>query len=463
MFWHDRPGDDATFLIEAGESHSFAEVFGLGDRLFAGAPRSVAILLCDKSVATVAAYLGALRAGVVPLLLDGKTTEASLKRTIAAYRPRFILGAEGQAPDGYDEHRRIGARLLYQRAQPEDGEIHPDLALLIPTSGSTGDPKCVRIAAANIEACTRSVVAYLGMTAERVTVSLLPFHYSYGLSVLHNTAYVRGRMQLTDLSVLDRAFWQLVETGGVTDLSGVPFTFETMRRIRLSEVTLGQLVAVTQAGGALAPALTGHFWRYFNEHGVNYYTMYGQTEASPRISYVPPERAIDKLGSVGIAIPGGRLSVNEDVAGSGEGELVYEGPNVSMGYAQSSADLALGDVFAGRLQTGDQARIDADGFVTIVGRRKRFIKLNGISVNLDHAEVVLRSAGIDCRVVGKENRLVVCTTDADLAPAEAALKANFDFHPSAVRVEHCETLPLNASEKPDYAELTRRYLGDGRP
>lgn len=463
MFWHDRPGDDATFLLEAGESHSFAAVFGLGDRLFEGAPRSVAILLCDKSVATVAAYFGALRAGVVPLLLDGKTTAASLLRTVTAYRPRFILGADGGAPGGYVEHRRLGARVLYQRTLPEEDDIHPDLALLIPTSGSTGDPKCVRIAATNIEACTRSVVAYLDMTAERVTVSLLPFHYSYGLSVLHNTAYVRGRMLLTELSILDRGFWQQVETGGVTDLSGVPFTFETLRRIRLSEATLANLVAVTQAGGALAPALTGHFWRYFNEHGIRYFTMYGQTEASPRIAYVPPERALDKLGSVGIAIPGGRLSVSEDAAGGGEGELVYEGPNVSMGYAHAAADLALGDSFGGHLPTGDQAKIDADGFVTIVGRRKRFIKLNGISVNLDHAEAVLRAAGVDCRVVGKENLLVVCTADADLAPANAALKANFDFHPSAVRVEHCATLPFNASEKPDYAELTRRYLGEGRP
>lgn len=458
MFWHDRPGDDATFLLADNRSHSFAEVFALGDRLFAGVPRSVAILLCDKSVATVAAYFGALRAGVVPLLLDGHTTEASLARTVAAYRPRYILGAEGAAPAGYAEIRRLGARVLHQREAPEDRPIHPDLALLVPTSGSTGDPKCVRIAAANIEACARSVVSYLDMTAERVTVSLLPFHYSYGLSVLHNTACVRGRMVLTDLSILDRGFWQRVEAAGVTDLSGVPFTFETMRRIRLGETTLRSLVAVTQAGGALAPALTAHFWRYFNEHGVRYFTMYGQTEASPRISYVPPERALDKLGSVGIAIPGGHLSIDEDVPGGGEGELVYEGPNVSMGYAQSAADLADGDTFGGRLLTGDQAKIDADGFVTIVGRRKRFIKLSGISVNLDHAEAVLRGAGIDCRVVGRENLLVVCTTDADPAAAQAALKANFDFHPSAVRVEHCETLPLTASEKPDYAELTRHFL-----
>lgn len=459
MFWHDRPGDaDATFLVDEDRSYSYRDVFDLGDALFDGSPRSVVVLLCDRSAATVTAYFGALRRRIVPLLLDGRTKEPALARTIEAYAPRYVLADAGAVLPGYAETRRLGPKALFERSAAIAPPLHDDLALLIPTSGSTGDPKCVRIAGANIESCTRSVVDYLGMVPGRVTVSLLPFHYSYGLSVLHNTAFVRARMVLTERSILERSFWQRVEDAAVTDIAGVPFTFEMLRRIRLSETTLANLVCVTQAGGALAPQLTRHFWQYFSGHGVRYFTMYGQTEASPRISYVPHDRAMEKLGSVGVPIPGGRAEIIEDIPGSGEGELIYHGPNVSMGYAQTTSDLADGDRFGGRLHTGDQARIDEDGFITIVGRKKRFIKLHGISVNLDHAESVLRGAGVDCLLVGRENCLIVCTTMPDLKPVQAALDANFDFHPSVVRIERCETLPFTASDKPDYAELSRRFV-----
>jgi acyl-CoA synthetase (AMP-forming)/AMP-acid ligase II len=360
---------------------------------------------------------------------------------------------EDYAPNG-----RLGTKALFERSSLVNTSLHQDLALLIPTSGSTGDPKCVRLTANNIDACTRSIVEYLGMTGERITVSLLPFHYSYGLSVLHNTIFARACMVLTDKSILDRSIWQMIEEERVTDLAGVPFTFETLRRIRLSEACLGNLVCVTQAGGRLAPELTRHFWQYFADHGVRYFTMYGQTEAAPRISYVPPGQAMEKLGSVGIPVPGGRALIAETGEPIGEGELLYVGPNVSMGYASSAQDLEKGDEFQGKLYTGDYAKIDKDGFITIVGRKKRFIKLHGISVNLDHAESVLKSGGLDCIVIGAENRLIVCIGEPDAERAQTALKDNFNFHPSVARVVVSETLPLTSAGKPDYVTLSERFL-----
>lgn len=461
MFWHDRPGgsDDATFLIDQDGRHCYSDVFRQGDGLFADCPRAVVAILCDRSIATVAAYFGALRCGLVPLLLDGQGKVSALAKMIAAYEPRYILGEAMAAPDGYRAIRWLDTKALFERHNIANHQLHDDLALLIPTSGSTGDPKCVRLTAGNIESCTQAIVSYLAMTPQRTTVSLLPFHYSYGLSVLHNTAFVRASILLTEQSILERELWQNIEDAGVTDIAGVPFTFETMRRIRLSEKSLAKLICVTQAGGRLAPNLTLHFVRYFAEHGVRYFTMYGQTEAAPRISYVPPERAEEKLGSVGIPIPGGRVEIDGVVPGAGDGELVYEGANVSMGYASGFADLADGDQFGGRLHTGDMARIDSDGFISIIGRKKRFIKLHGVSVNLDHAESVLVNAGLNCMVIGQENRFVVCAIDTDVEAVQAAMSENFDFHPSVVRIEICETLPRTASNKPDYVSLAQHFLG----
>ncbi len=460
MFWHDRPGsvDDATFLINGEGRHSYRDVFLRGDALFADCPRSVVAILCDRSVETVAAYFGALRSRIVPMMLDGRGKMPAITKAITAYEARYIVDEAENAHEGYRLIRRLGAKALFERLHITDERLHDDLALLIPTSGSTGDPKCVRLTARNIESCTQAIVEYLGMTSQRVTVSLLPFQYSYGLSVLHNTAFVRGGMLVTEQSILERDLWQSIEDAGVTDIAGVPFTFETMRRIRLSNETLAKLVCVTQAGGRLAPKLTQHFAKYFADHNVRYFTMYGQTEAAPRISYVPPDRAEDKLGSVGIPIPGGRAEIVDAAPGTDEGELLYHGPNVSMGYASGFLDLARGDEFCGRLHTGDVARLDAEGFIYILGRKKRFIKLHGVSVNLDHAESVLVNAGVNCMLIGQENRLVVCATGIDAGSVQSVLGENFDFHPSVVRIEICDGLPRTASNKPDYQVLSQRFL-----
>ena len=460
MFWESRSReeDETLFLVEDGRHFSYTDIFTLGDQLVADLARDVVLILCDRSHETVAAYIGALRHGLVPLLVDLASSAKSLERTIEAYRPRYIFGNAGSLQGGYPLKRELGAKALLEAASPSSHPIHEKLALLIPTSGSTGDPKCVRLSAANIEACTHSVTDYLGLTSDRVSISLLPFHYSYGLSVLHNVVFTRSKLVLTEKSVLDRGLWQLFEDEKVTDLSGVPFMFEIMRRMKFSDTVLENLTCVTQAGGRLDPKLTRHFVETFGSHGIAYFTMYGQTEAAPRISYVPPQMAVQKLGSVGIPIACGKALIAETGAPSGEGELLYTGPNVCLGYAVDADDLSKGDAFKGKLYTGDQVSIDDDGYITIVGRKKRFIKLHGISVNLDHVESVLKGEGLACMVTGKEDKLLVCVEEMHREKLSAVLAANFNFHPTAIRIVTIDSLPRTPSGKPDYMWLADQYL-----
>lgn len=460
MFWQDRDhADDArTFLATHDRALSFAQVFDAGDALFKGCARGVVVMLCDRSPETVIAYTGALRAGVVPLLLDNAAAPVAISRTLQAYRPAYLFSPKGTAPDGFVPHAKIGATgMLFAAGHAAEMALHADLTLLVPTSGSTGDPKSVRITGRNLQSCTNAICDYLAMAEDRVAVSLLPLHYSYGLSVLHNTMNVRGRIALTDLSVLDRGFFGFCEDQGVTDIAGVPFIFDILRRARFPEGLARSLVCVTQAGGRLDPRVTKHFLERFAGTHTRYFTMYGQTEAAPRISYVPPEAGFDKLGSVGVPISCGRARID----GGDEGELVYSGENVAMGYAQGCEDLARGDDFQGTLRTGDLATIDSDGFITITGRLKRFIKLHGISVNLDHVESVLNSAGVDCMAVGRENRVIVCYRGSDPAEVSAAMSRNFSFHPSTVALQEVDPLPRTAAGKPDYVAALNAY-GDVR-
>ncbi len=470
-FWHSPAAEDLArpCLLTEDRVLTYGEVFTAADALWqaaagdSGPSGGVAVILCDKTVETILAYLGALRAGVVPLMLDAASRPEALERAFLAYQPDYIFSpAEGFSRAGFSLAASLGPAQLWRvQAQDQAQDAtppHPDLALLLPTSGSTGDPKCVRVSHSSLQSCTAAICDYLAMDCARRTVSLLPLHYSYGLSVLHITLAARASMVVTARSVLDRALWTMVEELGITDLSGVPFMFEALRRMKFSEAVLTQLTCVTQAGGRLDPKITRHFRSLFGAAGVKYFTMYGQTEASPRIAYLPPEYAEAKEGSVGIPLACGRAEIAETGATEGEGELVYSGPNVALGYALSRADLALGDTFQGRLYTGDQVRIDADGFIFIIGRRKRFIKLQGMSVNLDHVESLLKAQEIDCLVIGRENRMTVCYTGPQAAHLAEVLDRNFAFHPSTLKLQPVEAMPLNASGKPDYARLSDAYL-----
>lgn len=176
---------------------------------------------------------------------------------------------------------------------------------------------------------------------------------------------------------MQREFWQQLGDYKATSLSGVPYTFEMLDRLRFYRRDLPNLRTMTQAGGKLLPELHKKFAEYAEQTGKKFVVMYGQTEATARMSYLPPEKCLEKVGSMGVAIPGGRfflINENGEIITEAErvGELVYEGDNVTLGYAVRGEDLAKGDERHGRLETGDMAKFDKDGYFYIVGRKSAF-------------------------------------------------------------------------------------------
>ena len=221
---------------------------------------------------------------------------------------------------------------------------------------------------------------------------------------------------------------------------------------------LPSLRVLTQAGGKLSPELSEEFAKICEQKGIKFYVMYGQTEATARMSYLPSEYAISKAGSIGFPIPGGKFSlINE----SGEvitqsnipGELIYSGDNVTMGYAQSCYDLSKGDENSGHLSTGDIAIFDDDGFYYITGRKKRFLKLFGSRVNLDEVEQLLNNSGIECACTGADDKLIIYTTDPKIEDARDFVLSHTDINSKGFSVVYIETIPRNESGKVLYGSL----------
>ncbi|MET0105806.1 MAG: AMP-binding protein [Sedimenticola sp.] len=460
MFWLSRTSDvdDRIFIEDEDQSYSFDEVFELSDAMVSHIPKgSVLVIESHRDLDTVCAYIGALRSNIVPLLIDANLNDEAVSGIANSYQAEFVFGSACRELVGYNDAGKALGKTVYARHSNSSISVNEELCLLLPTSGSTGEAKCVRTSRDNLSLATQSIVRYLEMDESRVSITSLPLHYTYGLSVLNCALESRSRFVLSDKSWLEREFWFAVENHGVTDLSGVPFMFQTLRRMRLSETVMSNLKCVNQAGGRLEPELTEYFVDYFSAQDIKYFTMYGATEASPRISYVPYQKSKDKVGTVGIPIDIGKLSTDAS-DGVSEGELIYEGPNVCLGYSYNREDLELGDENNQVLRTGDVGFIDRDGYATIVGRKKRFVKVYGMSVNLDAIESMVRSVTDHSAVLGVDDKVLVLITDGDVQIVKEKILEKVTFPSRGLKVTKVSEIYLNASGKPDYPRMNEEFL-----
>ena len=223
---------------------------------------------------------------------------------------------------------------------------------------------------------------------------------------------------MTDKTVFFRDFWNVFNEYKCSSFAGVPYTYTMLKRINFDKIELPTLRTMTQAGGKLSEEFIRHFNQYALEKRVNFFVMYGQTEATARITYVPPERLSDKIGSIGISIPGGELKIINDgmetTAPKVIGEIVYNGENVMLGYAENRNDLCKGDELDGLLYTGDLGYKDEDGFFYVTGRMKRFIKIFGLRINLDEVQKMIENHfGISAACTGKDDLLKVLVHSDD--------------------------------------------------
>lgn len=431
---HLRSHGDRTAVMTASAQVSYLELAERVDRFAArlGRRRQLVLIETRNDLDTLVGYLGVLAGGhvAIPVPADGDHSHI-----LTTYRPDVVVDASGV------HIRSEGAHAL-----------HDDLALLLSTSGSTGSPKLVRLSRDNLLANATSIAAYLGLDDTDRAATTLPLSYCYGLSVVHSHLLVGAALILTDRSVADPEFWELFARHRATSFAGVPYTFELLDRIGFASMDLPHLRYVTQAGGKMAPERVRRYATVARDRDWQLYVMYGATEATARMAYLPPDLAFTRPAAIGVPIPGGEFSIEpvDDWPDTSSGELVYRGANVMMGYAHASEDLALGpgpDV----LRTGDIARRGADGLYEVVGRRSRFVKIYGLRIDLARLETSLREAGIPALCTDGGDRLaVVATTEHDRDEVRRTAAGAAGLPAAVVDVACVPELPMLPSGKPDY-------------
>jgi long-chain acyl-CoA synthetase len=443
-------GDRVALLAEASGDY-VAAYYGT---LMMGAV-TVALNVAAR-VADIAGWIE--HSGAAALFLDGRHPDASALAARLPPRLRVLATHAGALAGRYDDVAALPA----EENAPQRDELRADaLAALIYTSGTTGKPKAVMLSHGNLAANTEAIVPYLGLTHTDSIVSVLPFYYSYGNSVLHTHIASGARIVIGPSLVYPHLVAEALAREAATGFAGVPSTFALLAaRVPLDRYDFRALRYVTQAGGPMTPALTERLLALLPR--ARLYVMYGQTEASARLSYVPPERLREKLGSIGIPIPGVELDVRDEAGASvrrgATGEVWARGPNVMLGYWNDEAATERALV-GGWLRTGDMGRLDHDGYLYLEGRRGDIIKVGAHRVFPGDVEAVVEAlpgvrevvaVGVDDAILGQVVKVcVVRSGDAPVQEADikAHCKANLANYKIPKFVEFLDMLPRTASGK----------------
>lgn len=425
------------------------------------AEKSLIFTLCENSIGSLLGYFTFLNNRHVQLMLDASQDSIQVQKLISFYNPNYLW-----LPNNSLEHfcysTIIFSKWNYSliRLNLSKVILHEDLSLLLTTSGSTGSPKLVRLSFSNILSNAKSIAQYLKISDLERPITSLPMNYSYGLSVINSHLINGATILLTKYSVVQKEFWEFAKKQKATSIAGVPYTYQMLKMIRFSNMDLPYLNTLTQAGGKLSSNLVNEYFDYAKKNNKEFFVMYGQTEATARMSYLPFNMSQEKYESIGIPIPGGKFSLinikdkTEIHQSNIQGELIYQGPNVSLGYANNITDLAKGDENFGKLYTGDLAYKDENGYYFITGRINRFIKIYGNRINLDEIEQIILSKNIECACDGVDDKMTIYTTNKDkveeiLNLLTSILKLNF----RAFEIRTISEIPKNSSGKVLYTQL----------
>lgn len=456
-----KPALSLAAIDDAGGQLTYGELTELRGELSAILPeRELVFCLCENRVGALAGFLSLYDCKDVCLLLSAHIDKALLKVLDDTYSPSFYWMPESITQEfGYDKVYAYKGYMLCKTGKKTPA-LHQDLSLLMTTSGTTGSPKLVRHKYGNIESNARNVAKVFGWTPEERGIIDLPMQYTMGLNVINSHLYAGATVLLVEANLMNPKYWSFIKEQKGSNFTGVPFSYEILNRLRFWKMDLPYLTTMAEGGGKLSDTLFKTFADLAEEKDKRFFATFGTTETSARLAYLPPIDASTHVGSIGKAIPEGKLSLVDEngveiLDIDVEGELKYEGPNVTMGYGTCKEDLLNGDEFCGVYFTGDIAKKDADGYFYIVGRKKRFLKLFGLRVSLDQSEKIIKEAlGIECACTGDDQQMRIYITDDSVKDAvKNLISEKTGLMAKSFDVRVIESIPRFESGKINYKQL----------
>lgn len=449
---------------------------GLAPHAHSSGRRQLVFLSFLPTIDAVVDYLAVRAAGAPTVLLDPRTPTETLTELARRYQPTLVL----RCPVPPLDYSPVDGSFDVFRPTFEvpPVELAEDVALLLPTSASTGNPKMVQLTEAGLNHNSQAICRALSIADDERGLACLPLFYSFGLAVLNSHLEAGATTVLTGLSPVQAGFWGLMGRHRVTSVPAVPYSFQMFRRVGMLDMRLPHLRYICQAGGFTPDATIEQFLDYLAATDKDLYLMYGQTEATARMSVLPAAEAAEHPRSVGYAIEDGAFRIDAP-DNSGIGQVMYSGPNVMLGYASCREDVGARTASA-ELATGDLGRLDSGGRLTLTGRIGRSANVFGHRVDLDDVERILgldvpaaavasgerihvfvsddssaSSAGQNLPALGRWRGRPLEDSAADrAAKAVAELERRLEVPPRTILVTPLSDLPVTPSGKVDYRHLS---------
>lgn len=359
---------------------------------------SVSLLIADNNINFIQGYVGFLSKNKnISIIADESFDNDFFIKIVTKYQPNYIF-LPLRLKKFFKLYRSIfkfSDYVVLKTSFTKHKKLNFKNYLLLSTSGTTQNPKFVRLSRQNIEINIKNIIRYLKITKNHTTITTMPLGYSYGISILNSHLKAGAKIIITKRKIFEKEFWKILKSEKVCSFGGVPEFYEFLQKLNFKKRVEKSLKYITQAGGKLSVESLKYFGEVCKEKKIKFYVMYGQTEASPRISYLDWNNFFKSFGSVGKALTGSSL-VLKDKKGKiinktdKAGEIYFYGKNVFLGYANSFKDLSKDDEVNGELITGDIGKYDKFKNLYILGRKDKIVKIFGKRCNLGDLEDFLK-------------------------------------------------------------------------
>ena len=431
--------------------------------------RSLILIISENSIGSLLSYLFCVLNNHVALIIDNKTSLENIDKIIINYNPNYIFASKilkKNLKNKFIKIDEIYDQKLYKNKIYKKINLNKNLSLLLSTSGSMGSSKFVKLSSLNLKSNTDSIVSYLMLSKKDIAITNLPSSYSYMLSIINSHFEVGGTISISNNSIIQKEFWNNYFSSKPTSFNGVPYTYEILIKIGLKKIITDKLKYITQAGGKLNDENHLKLVKFCKKNKLKLFIMYGQTEASPRISYLKPMFSNKKIGSIGKAIPGIKMYLTNESKKKikkpyKKGEIICEGKNVFMGYSNNYKDLKKNNENNFKLKTGDLGYFDEDKFFFLTGRKNKITKIFGNRIDLDQLETLLKSAGYKVICLGKNNKIFVFTEINYNKTKLLSMLSNLtNLNIKSLELIKIKLFPRTTNKKIDYENLREKLMID---
>ena len=426
--------------------------------------RSLILIVSENSLGSLLAYIFCIINNHVGIIIDSKTTEQNILKTFKNYQPNYIFLSKKTKSifkKICSEKYTFFDQSLMKNKINKKKKLNKNLSLLLSTSGSMGSVKFVKLSKDNLKHNTDSIIKYLKIRKKDSAITNLPISYSYMLSVINTHFEVGASIVISKYSLVEKEFWETLKNSKVTSFNGVPYTYEILTRIGLKNIKIKTLKYLTHAGGKLEKEKLKEIIKFCKKNNLKFFSMYGQTEASPRISYLKPEFSEKKIGSIGKGIPGNKIYIIDSSSKKIskpfiEGEIICEGKNVFMGYSKNYNDLKKANEENFKLKTGDLGFFDEDGFFYITSRISKIAKIFGYRVDVDALENLMSQKGYKVACLSNNKKIFIFTEKKyNKANLINAISKITNLNIRSFELIKLKYLPRTSNNKISYNELKK--------